>query len=78
MKGIFHPDNWNDWDTPLPNVQEIKKLDPEEDKYYLEYIIQHAYGSRQKMLMKKLGFSELPERAGGQGARCGNPQRSGL
>ena len=62
MKGIFHPDNWNDWDTPLPNVLEIRKLDPEEDKYYLEYIVQHAYGSRQKMLMKKLGFSELPER----------------
>ena len=34
MKGIFHPDMWNDWDTPLPNVQEIRKLDPEEDKYY--------------------------------------------
>ena len=62
MKGIFHPDKWNEWDTPLPNVQEIKKLDPEEDKYYLEYTIQHAYGSRQRMLMKKLGFSELPER----------------
>ncbi len=62
MKGIFHPDKWNDWDTPLPNAQEIRKLDPEEDKYYREYIIQHAYGSRQKMLMRKLGFSELPER----------------
>ena len=62
MKGIFHPDMWNDWDTPLPNELEIKKLDPEEDKCYLEYIIQHAYGSRQNMLMKKLGFSELPER----------------
>ena len=37
-------------------------MDPEEDKYYLEYIIQHAYGSRQNMLMKKLGFSEIPER----------------
>ena len=62
MKGIFHPDKWNDWDDPLPDVQEIRKLDPEEDKYYLEYIIQHAYGSRQNMLMKKLGFSEIPER----------------
>ena len=28
MKGIFHPDKWNDWDTPLPNVQEIKKWIP--------------------------------------------------
>ena len=62
MKGIFHPDNWNDWDTPFPNVQEIRKLDPAEDKNYLEYLIQHAYGSRQKTLMKKLGLSELPER----------------
>ena len=62
MKGIFHPDNWNDWDTPFPNVQEIKKLDPAEDKNYLEYLIQHAYGSRQKTLLKKLGLSELPER----------------
>ena len=62
MKGIFHPDNWNDWDTPFPDVLEIRKLDPEEDKYYLEYIVQHAYGSRQKMLMRRLGFSELPER----------------
>ena len=62
MKGIFHPDNWNDWDTPFPNAQGIKKLDPGEDKDYREYIVQHAYGSRQKMLMKKFGFSELPER----------------
>ena len=62
MKGIFHPDNWNDWDTPFPNMLEIRKLDPEEDKHYLEYIVQHAHGSRQKMLMRKLGFSELPER----------------
>ncbi len=62
MKGIFHPDNWNDWDTPFPNVQEIRKLDPAEDKNYLEYLIQHAYGSRQKTLLKKLGLSELPER----------------
>ncbi len=62
MKGIFHPDKWNDWDDPLPDVQEIRKLDPVEDKYYLEYIVQHAYGSRQNMLMKKLGFSEIPER----------------
>ena len=37
-------------------------MDPVEDKYYLEYIVQHAYGSRQNMLMKKLGFSEIPER----------------
>ena len=70
MKGIFHPDKWNDWDTPLPNVQEIRKLDPEEDKYYLEYILQHAYGSRQNMLMKKLGFSELPRRR----VNPGNPE----
>ena len=62
MKGIFHPDNWNDWDTPFPNMLEIRKLDPEEDKHYLEYIVQHAHGSRQKLLMRKLGFSELPER----------------
>ena len=62
MKGIFHPDMWNDWDNPLPNVQEVKQLDPVEDKCYLEYIVQHAYGSRQKTLMRKLGFSELPER----------------
>ena len=62
MKGIFHPDKWNDWDTPFPDVQEVKKLDPAEDKYYLEYIVQHAYGPRQKTLMRKLGFSELPER----------------
>ena len=62
MKGIFHPDKWNDWDDPLPDVQEIRKLDPVEDKYYLEYIVQHAYGHRQKTLMRKLGFSELPER----------------
>ena len=62
MKGIFHPDKWNDWDTPFPNELEIRKLDPAEDKYYLEYIIQQAHGSRQKMLMRKLGFSELPER----------------
>ena len=62
MKGILHPDNWNDWDTPFPNAQGIKKLDPGEDKDYREYIVQHAYGSRQKMLMKKFGFSELPER----------------
>ena len=26
MKGIFHPDKWNDWDDPLPDVQEIRKL----------------------------------------------------
>ena len=62
MKGIFHPDMWNDWDDPLPNVQEIRKLDPAEDKNYLEYIVQHAYGHRQNTLMRKLGFSELPER----------------
>ena len=62
MKGIFHPDKWNDWDTPFPNVQEIRKLDPVEDKYYLEYLVQHAHGSRRNVLMKKLGFSEIPER----------------
>ena len=41
MKGIFHPDNWYDWDTPFPNVEEVKKSDPVEDKYYREYIVQH-------------------------------------
>ena len=60
MKGIFHPDHHYHWDYPLLSAQEIRELDPIEDRYYLEYAVQYAMGARQKLLMKKLGISELP------------------
>lgn len=64
MKGIFHPDRRSCWEEePWPSVQEIRNLDLEEDRCYLEYMVQYARGSHQKRLMKKLGISELPEKA---------------
>ena len=66
MKGIFHPDKWYNWDYPISSLQEIRKLDPVEDRYYIEYIIVHTPDSRRDLLMKRLGkklrISELPER----------------
>jgi hypothetical protein len=58
MKGIFHPDKYNNWDL---SEQEIRALDPIEDRFYLEHNVQYALGYRRKLLMKKLGISELPE-----------------
>ena len=63
MKGIFHPDRHHYWEEePWPPAQEIRNLDPKEDRYYLEYMAQYALGAHQKMIMKKLGISELPEK----------------
>ena len=63
MKGIFHPDRNYLWEEdPWPSEQEIKNLDPIEDRRYLEYMVQYALGWRKKKIMKKLGISELPEK----------------
>ena len=63
MKGIFHPDRNYYWEEePWPSPQEIRNLDPKEDRCYLEHIVQYARGARQKMIMKKLGITELPEK----------------
>ena len=65
MKGIFHPDNYYDWEYPWLSSQgmrEIRKLDPVEDRHYLDYIILHAPARQRDRLMKSLGISELPER----------------
>ena len=63
MKGIFHPDRYYYWEEePWPSPQEIRNLDPIEDRYYLEHLVQYARGARKKLLMKKLGIAELPEK----------------
>ena len=63
MKGIFHPDRHYHWEEESwPTAQELRNLDPKEDRRYLEYMVQYAYGARQKLIMKKLGISELPEK----------------
>ena len=62
MKGIFHPDKHYYMEESFIPAQEIRNLDPVEDRYYLEYIVQYAVGTRQKLLMRKLGISELPEK----------------
>ena len=63
MKGIFHPDRNYYWEEePWPSPQEIRNLDPKEDRCYLEHIVQYARGTRQKLIMKKLGITELPEK----------------
>jgi hypothetical protein len=63
MKGIFHPDRNYYWEEePWPSPQEIRNLDPKEDRRYLEHIVQYARGTRQKLIMKKLGITELPEK----------------
>ena len=63
MKGIFHPDRYYYWEEePWPSPQEIRNLDPIEDRYYLEHLVRYARGARQKLLMKKLGIAELPEK----------------
>ena len=63
MKGIFHPDRNYYWEEePWPSPSEIRNLDPKEDRCYLEHIVQYARGARQKMIMKKLGITELPEK----------------
>ena len=70
MKGIFHPDRHYYWEEePWPSPQEIRNLDPAEDRYYLEHLVQYARGARQKLLMKKLGISELPEKMENMGDR---------
>ena len=61
MKGIFHPDICHDWESSFSSPQELRKLDPAEDGYLIEYIVRHAYGRRRQLLMHKLGISELPE-----------------
>ena len=63
MKGIFHPDRHYNWEeSPWPSEQEIRDLDPIEDRYYLEYIVQYASCVSLKCIMRKLGISELPEK----------------
>ena len=63
MKGIFHPDRQRCWEEdPWPSEQEIRDLDPIEDRHYLEYIVQYARGARRRRIMDKLGISELPEK----------------
>ena len=63
MRGIFYPDRYYNWEeSPWPSEQEIRDLDPVEDRHYLEYIVQYARGVRHKWIMRKLGISELPEK----------------
>ena len=65
MKGIFHPDKHYDWEDPSPSrqeMQELIKMDPVEDKYYLDYIITHVQDGRRPYLMRRLGISKLPEK----------------
>ena len=62
MKGIFHTDRCYLWkEDPWPSEEEIRALDPIEDRRYLEYMVQYALGWRRKRIMKKLGISEPPE-----------------
>ena len=63
MKGIFHPDRRSWEEEPWPSVQEVRNLDLKEDRCYLEYMVQYARGSHLNRLMKKLGISDLPEKA---------------
>ena len=65
MKGIFHPDKHYDWEYPHPSrqeMQELIKMDPVEDKYYLDYIIAHVLAGRRAYLMRGLGISKVPEK----------------
>ena len=65
MKGIFHPDKHYDWEDPSPSrqeMQELIKMDPVENKYYLDYIIAHVQDGRRPYLMRRLGISKLPEK----------------
>ena len=62
MKGIFHPDKNYDWEDPWIPYEEIRELDPVEDRHYLEYLLLHPRFRFRNRLMKKLGISELPEK----------------
>ena len=61
MKGIFHPDKRYDWESTGLSLGEIRGLDPEEDRYYREYIVLHLRSPRRERLMQRLGIRELPE-----------------
>lgn len=62
MKGIFHPDKNYDWGDPWIPYEDIRQLDPVEDRHYLEYLFLHPRFRHRTRLMKKLGISELPEK----------------
>ena len=62
MKGIFHPDKRYDWEDPWIPYEDIRELDPVEDRHYLEYLLLHPRFRFRNRLMKKLGISELPEK----------------
>lgn len=58
---IYRDDKWDEMQYGVISRQDIMRLDPEEDRYLIEWFVLHAREPINKIAMHKYGITEMPE-----------------